>query len=91
MSDIRYSFRFWQMEMKIPLVIHGLDINLGFFREVRLSGAYFLRKQLKADTNLSKYISVRSEEASSSVFKNASIASCMSIFNQLPLNWPVSL
>ena len=57
-----YSFCFWQMEIKIPLVIHGLDINLHFFLEAHLSGAYLLRQLLKADTNLSKYKSIWSEE-----------------------------
>ena len=50
-----YSFCFLQMETKIPLIILGLDINLCFFLEARLSGAYLLRQVLKADTKLSKY------------------------------------
>ena len=60
------------METKNPLVIHGLDINLRFFLEARLSGAYLLRQVLKADTKLSKYKSIWSEEVSSFALKNAS-------------------
>ena len=40
------------METKIPLVIYGLDINLRFFLEARLGGAYLLRQVLKANTKL---------------------------------------
>ena len=50
------------MEIKIPLVIQGLDSNLRFFLEARLSGAYLLRQLLKADTKLSNYKSIWSEE-----------------------------
>ena len=38
------------METKIPLVVHGLDINLRFFLQARLSEAYLLRQVLKVDT-----------------------------------------
>ena len=53
------------METKIPSVIHGLDINLRFFLEARLNGAYLLRQVLKVDTKLSKYKKIWSEEVSS--------------------------
>ena len=54
--------------------------------EARKSGAYLLRQVLKADTKLSKYKSIWSEEVSSLVFKNALNASCKSILNQSELN-----
>ena len=41
------------MEIKISLVIQGLDINLRFFLEARLGGAYLLRQLLEANTKLS--------------------------------------
>ena len=67
------------MKIKISLVIQGLDINLRIFREASLRGAYLLRQLLKADTKLSKYKSIWSEEASLFAFKNASI-DCLSPF-----------
>ena len=85
-----YSFCLWWMEIKIPFFIHGLDINLCFFREARLIGAYLLRQLLKADTNYSKHKPIWSKESSSFVLKNAVIIAYKSILNQLHLNWPVS-
>ena len=89
MSDVK--FLLLANGNKIFLVIHSLDINLGFFREARLSGAYLLSQLLKANINSSNYKSVWSEEASLFVFKNASITSCNFISNQSQLNRPVSL